>query len=329
MKKHTYVAKHKKTTAFKRLKQKIAVRINVTSNYKEKIWIIGDGRSGTTWLSSLLNSHKYYRELFEPFHPANVYQAKDFDINMYMRPAKENLALYKFVEMVFNGKLSSDWIDKDNSSLFFKGILVKDVFASLFAKWALMQQTDIKILLLIRNPLAVASSKLNTRHWFWQNDPLEFLNNRDLVKDHLQPYKNVIQSFSKKNDFVVNQVLIWSVLHKVMIRQFTIDEVLPVFYENIYTEPNNEIKQIHDLLGLKYQSVLPKDVITRESRVSSKHSSIVNNKSPLNSWREYISEEQLKLSNEILYAFGLHELYPDNDMPNTEHLVNLMSSNTF
>jgi hypothetical protein len=36
------------------------------------VWVIGDGRSGTTWLMELINWRKTYREMFEPFHPRFV-----------------------------------------------------------------------------------------------------------------------------------------------------------------------------------------------------------------------------------------------------------------
>ena len=32
-------------------------------------WMVGSGRSGTTWLASLINADHTMREVFEPVHP--------------------------------------------------------------------------------------------------------------------------------------------------------------------------------------------------------------------------------------------------------------------
>ena len=38
-------------------------------SYQDAIWLVGEARSGTTWVSDLINWDKRYREMFEPFHP--------------------------------------------------------------------------------------------------------------------------------------------------------------------------------------------------------------------------------------------------------------------
>ncbi len=54
-------------------------------NYSNTVWIIGDGRSGTTWLGDIINWKKNYREMFEPFHPNKVKSAKPYTLHQYMR----------------------------------------------------------------------------------------------------------------------------------------------------------------------------------------------------------------------------------------------------
>ena len=49
----------------------LASRLNLLlGNYHEKIFILGDGRSGTNWLVNLVNFDRRYRLVYEPFHGA-------------------------------------------------------------------------------------------------------------------------------------------------------------------------------------------------------------------------------------------------------------------
>ena len=59
-------------------------------DFSKTIWLVGDGRSGTTWIANLLNADNSYREMFEPFHPQKVPQAKQFEENMYIAPKTKN-----------------------------------------------------------------------------------------------------------------------------------------------------------------------------------------------------------------------------------------------
>src|SRR5688572_637852 len=55
-----------------RIKRAILAANYRLGNYRERLWLIGDGRSGTTWAANLLNHRGRYRQLFEPFHPQMV-----------------------------------------------------------------------------------------------------------------------------------------------------------------------------------------------------------------------------------------------------------------
>ena len=55
-------------------KKIIAYANYMNKNYKEVIWLIGDVRSGTTWVSNLINHENKYRTMFEPFHPNYIYR---------------------------------------------------------------------------------------------------------------------------------------------------------------------------------------------------------------------------------------------------------------
>ncbi len=78
----------------KRKLSSLALRMNYWfGNYKDVLWLIGDGRSGTTWVSSLINFDSHYREMFEPFHPAMVGEMDFLLPHQYVRPGDKHQKL--------------------------------------------------------------------------------------------------------------------------------------------------------------------------------------------------------------------------------------------
>ena len=77
------------------------------NNYGEVIWLIGDGRSGTTWVSDLINHDKKYREMFEPFHPKIVRDMNFIMPHQYIRQNDSNEKLTALASNIFRGELAT------------------------------------------------------------------------------------------------------------------------------------------------------------------------------------------------------------------------------
>ena len=52
--------------------------IDLSRDYRRSVYLAGDGRSGTTWISEIINCDNRYRYMFEPFHPSFVPLASHF-----------------------------------------------------------------------------------------------------------------------------------------------------------------------------------------------------------------------------------------------------------
>ncbi len=280
--------------------------------YQPTIWLIGDGRSGTTWISSLLNYDKRFREVFEPFHPTKVDETRFLATHQYMREGDTYGNLYDIASRIFRGNFWNSRTDVDNRIGIYDGLLIKDIFSNLFAKWAYHQFSHIKIIMLIRNPFAVALSKYQKMHWDWVTDPMELYQQEKLKHDFLAPYESFIREISSGNDYILKQILIWSILHYVPFRQFKSGEIKILFYEKVYLNPEVEISNLSDFTGIDLSS-LPQDVIKKPSKVVGDNFS--QSKSPLDSWQESIPPETIARGKEILAAFHLHHLYGDNAVP--------------
>jgi hypothetical protein len=286
---------------------------NRSKQYQSKLWIIGDGRSGTTWVSNLINHDRYFREVFEPFHPRYIPSMRFLSSHYYARPGSEKKRLHNASRHVFSGSLWHPRTDSDNAIGLYDGLLVKDIFANLFAYWVKDNFSDIKIVLLIRNPFAVALSKYVKRDWDWVTDPMTLFNQADLRKDYLEEYGDIIMGIGKTDSYILKQILIWSIIHFVPFRQFNSDQICTVFYENIYKDPAAEISRLSSCLGRNFDE-LSEQVIRKPSKVAGFN--IQNGRSPITSWMNDLPASIIDQGLKILEKFHLVDLYDQTSMPN-------------
>jgi hypothetical protein len=291
--------------------------------YREVVWLIGDGRSGTTWVSSLINHQRRYREMFEPFHPRVLKSTDGFRPNQYIRPDDPCEVFRDRAAEVFSGRLTHGRVDADTRPAVYNGLLIKDIFANLFACWALQRFPDLKILLLMRNPFAVAVSKFHKRRWSWTIDPLDLLNQPNLREDYLHPFEALIGRVSRGNDYIETQILIWSILNYVPLLQFGADQCHVVFYEDVCARPDDEVSRIrshirpHDAAP---RVTIPAEVVRKPSRVTATGSALLKGASPIDSWRRELTPAQIDAGRAILSHFGLDGLYRSEPMPDRERL---------
>lgn len=295
-------------------------------NYDEVIWLIGDGRSGTTWVADLINHDRKYREMFEPFHPQHVDEMSFLSPHQYIRPGDSHDQLESIASDVFSGTFTHPVVDSANHSHLYNGLLIKDIFANLFAYWASVRFPNLKIILLVRNPFSVALSKSKKKDWFWVTDPMLLLNQQNLYDDYLHPFEDLIRKTSESSDYILRQVLIWSIINYVPLKQFSPGQLHITFYEEVFADPNNQVSSAFRFVKNTRENChveLNEETIKRPSRVVSKESSLFQGKSPVTSWKDELSLRQIDAGLNILNEFGLAELYDENSMPNKDVLYSI------
>lgn len=287
--------------------------------YRHPLWIFGEGRSGTTWAETLIAGNRRYRRMFEPFHPINMPQASFLRLNAYRRPQEEDPELQSFTESVFGGRLAHRWIDKDFGAPLHRGVIVKDVFASLLAKWVLRRFPEIRPILLVRNPYAVAKSKISKPTYHWVTNAADLLDQPDLVADHLLPHRSFIADVGANGTPFQNHMLVWAITHFVLGRQFTPGEAHLLFYEDLLGAPKRELAR----LGERFPEYRPPAVrkpsqaslVSDEARVARQRAH------PETEWRAGLSQHQLEQGAAILDRFGLRGLYADDWEPKRSWLT--------
>lgn len=290
-------------------------------NYKDVIWLFGDGRSGTTWVSDIINWQHRYREMFEPFHPRVGDVFRDYSVFQYMRPDADDPQFTQIMSEIFTGAIQNEWMDNENRRLIYKGLLIKDIFSNLYAAWVHQHLPHVKKVLLIRNPFSVAISKQKKQDWFWMTDPVKFLSQRHLYEDYLEPFEDIIRNVS--NDYIERQILIWAIVHYVPLKQFSKNQLYILFYESIYQDPVLEIPILFDYLHGQNGSQIDQRLLSRlhvPSRVSVEKNNFGKGRFPVSRWKTQLSSRQIDRGLEILEHFGLDQIYGDGSMP-AKHVV--------
>ena len=302
------------------IKRRIGIRylIDYEPDYRQTIFLAGTARSGTTWVSDIINYANEYRYIFEPFYCRKVPVVAPFGERKYLRPSEQPSELLHLAELVLSGKIRSKWTEQFNRRFIARKRLIKDIRANLFLKWLQTHFPDMPLVLLLRHPCAVALSY--ARHgWRGALEPL--LAQRSLMEDFLYPYKDDIE---QARDPFERAVFIWCIETLVPLKQFRWDDLHIIFYEKLLQDPEDEISKLFSFLGKRYDdSILQK--LTKPSLTSQKDSAVSIGADPIDSWRNKISDKQLYRALEIVKLFGLDGIYSEASLPNIPGAIDIMN----
>lgn len=291
-------------------------RFNSKRKYKDVIWVVGDGRSGTTWVSNLINNRKKYRFMFEPFHTIEFPWLDKFKTFQYIRPENHSSYFLKRGRVIFNGQMQNPHINRNNIYPQSDGLLIKDIHSHLFLNWVDHQFPTVKKVMILRHPCAVALSKMRLNLWNWPHDPDIFFSQADLIEDHLSGYEYAIK---KAESTFERYILAWSILHFVPLQQLNKDRLHLIFYEALCTNPEHELRRLFAYLGEStYFDPELKETLHTPSITSRVHSAINTGSDLINGWQSELTREQIKKALDILSVFGLDQIYDETPAPNIE-----------
>lgn len=268
-------------------------------DHRDTVLVAGSGRSGTTWLSSLINHDDEYRFIFEPFQPAKVPECGTFLRKQYLRPEDDRPEYLEPAAGILSGKVRSRWADRFNRKFLARKRLVKDIRANLLLGWLRRHFPEMPTILILRHPCAVADSRLRLG---WLDNLDETMTQKPLVEDHLSPFEDDI--LAAKNPFE-RSIFLWCIENCVPLRQPGAEKLHVVFYENLVAEPERELASIFDFLGESFDGGMPE--------------AEVFNRTP--EWTGRVDADRRKRAAEILRLFGLDAIYGEDPIPNPEGIV--------
>src|SRR3712207_3533233 len=111
------------------------LHVDLDRDYRSSVFLAGSGRSGTTWVSEIINHRNGFRLLFEPFHPGRVGICKNFRRKQYLRRDDRREEYLQAARKILAGKIRSPWTDRFNRKFVARRRLIKDIRANLLLGW--------------------------------------------------------------------------------------------------------------------------------------------------------------------------------------------------
>lgn len=272
-------------------------------DHRSSIFLAGSGRSGTTWVSAVINHRSAYRFVFEPFHPGRMRMMKDFRRRQYLRPGDRREEYLGPARTALTGGIRSLWTDRFNNKLVARRRLIKDIRANLLLGWIHENFPGMPIILLLRHPCAVVTSQ---RALGWQEVLLETMEQEELVEDFLLPVEAEIRA---ARDPFERHLFSWCIENYVPLRQFGPGEIHLAFYESFLVHPERELRRLFSFLGEDFDERACRALgrpspLSRNSRIPS-----------VDGWRRFVTGRQLERAVEILGLFDLDRIYGEGTMP--------------
>ena len=285
-----------------------SLHLDLNRDYRNTIFLAGSGRSGTTWLSEILNHDNEYRYIFEPFHPDKVKLCKHFRRKQYLRSGDRRKEFLEPAEKILSGSFRNLWTDRFNRKRIPRRRLVKDIRANLLLGWMHSNFPGMPLVLMLRHPCAVTNSRLELG---WKDILDETIGQRELVEDHLSPF--VEECRSARHPFE-RSIFLWCIENYVPLQQLGSGAIYPVFYENLCTNPEVEVRRLYEFLGRKAGPGVYRS-IERPSPLSRRESAVVLGERPVDSWMSSVNAADTERAVEILTLFGLDRIYGEDPMP--------------
>jgi hypothetical protein len=265
------------------------------------VFLAGSGRSGTTWLSEILNADGRCHYLFEPFNCRKTPAWQDFAFRQYLPRGKSNEKAKAAATHILSGRVHSAWIDSQNKAFVSSHRLVKDIRANLMLGWLREEFPEMPIVLLTRHPLAVTLSRQKLG---WGPGSLEALESQpELMSRHLEPHRALLRRLS--GDAFSMQIANWCIEHLVPLAELREGEFCLVQYESLVRAPEDELVRLFGYLGRELSDKHRRRLGQASATASRGTRQYLDAGRLLRPWQGKISPDRERQAADIVAAFGL------------------------
>ena len=129
-------------------------------SYRDTTMLAGTARSGTSWISEIVDQDGDLRIIHEPMRRGRLAVTSVFRPRHYLRPNDRDPVYLEAMERILSGRIRSIWTDKYNRTILPKRRLIREVRANLLLPWVHANFPEMPMILLLRHPCAVTTSQL-------------------------------------------------------------------------------------------------------------------------------------------------------------------------
>jgi hypothetical protein len=148
----------------------------------------------------------------------------------------------------------------------------------------------------------------------WRSDLDIIMSQESLLNDF--PIISEAMKRIGEQDFIENIVFQWCIYLLIPSHHLKKNEAHALFYENLLTEPDNEVVGLFNYLNRPFKQHDLHKVLKKTSSTNFLERDFNKDRYHLlNSWKDEFSAKQIQRANQILAAFGLDDIYDKNGYP--------------
>lgn len=284
------------------------------------IFIAGSGRSGTSWLANICNYRNSFRYLFEPLNPRHLperYQPFKWCANIDDK--------HEPLGSVIAGKSASTWSNSRNTRLIANRRLIKEIRANLLLPWINVNQPEVKTLLLMRNPLAVAASRKALAYqkegnWVWEPSLRELLD-EPALKAQLSNEEYQLLSLQVDKGVVLETIADWCINNLVASRLIDFTKTYLIFYEDMVSRQDMTVRSLMNFIEVGYHQNI-ETFLSRKSETTRSSNNVAQPTSSddvANQWQQVLTPQEIVSANELLNSFEIERFYTADFVPQMQY----------
>jgi Sulfotransferase family len=291
--------------------------VDLNHNYRRTLLLVSSIRSGSTWLSDILEESLRCRMIFEPLRRDKVPLARGVPWGRFSDPDDTDPELDEVLERILTGRVRSRWSDKFNRYRFPRRRLVKEVRATNLLPRIARQFPDMPVVYLLRHPVPAAWSAVQLQ---WKPYLTEFLDQPRFVEGPMAPFRDLIHQEAAGSDPLQRHVLRWCLENYVPVNALMSASAHVVFYENIVEDPEGELERLGRYLdgfsvgGWTLAAERP-SAVDLPSRANYRGTPVLGVDERLRSWCDEVPEEDVHRALRLVGAFGLDRIYGSDVRP--------------
>ena len=281
------------------------------------ILVTGAHRSGTSWVGRMLAAGGQAALINEPFnrsHPSGVMRAPVRSVYTYvcpeneaeyLGPMRDTLAYrYQYWAQLTGHPIKDLPRAARDAAGFLRGRLsrrrplLKDPFALFSVPW-FAEQLECQVVILVRHPLAFASS---LKRLDWSFDFGDLLGQPLLMDQWLSSFRPEMERMQRQPGDVIGQAsLLWRMIYGTVARyRLTLPGVIVVRHEDLSLDPVRGFAQLYATLGLTFSGSAERAIVRStmennptELSAGDPHAVRLNSRANLENWKHRLSRAEI------------------------------------